>query len=154
MQKALNRFLNIYILVCLLCGLQLAADEPKVLEPSDLKTPCTLTDVEVYTDEIGSGHFVLFDSNGKTLKVGYNTNGVFFFTHEDKDRIKSEPGGPEEQILLRIIKQSYKAVYGDSTDRSIYDQQGEIIPTRRYWDKIGMLRFIALFEHRCKTKSE
>ena len=158
MHNARNAHKITYILLvfiaCVVRSNVLGLNQPEALQPSDLIPPCKLTDIALYADWDGSGHLTIIDEKGSRLKLSY-ANDILYFEHTDKSVIRSKSGSAEEQILLRILKQSLARTYDPSMAKKDYNFSDKTKDEQqRYFEQKGIKHFIHVLEDRCSTKSQ
>lgn len=138
------------ILLCLGSYHVVGGDNLKILEPSDLKPPCKITNAEQFASDIDFGYITLVDQNGSKLTFSCGADACYF-VREDLSRFKSKPGSSEEQILLKIIKQAFEKTYDPALDKEATQAAS---PSHSYWVQRAVKFFIRALETRCATKSE
>jgi hypothetical protein len=119
-----------------------------VTQPCDLKGICKLINPVEFADDWGSGGIRFVDSKGSELVFSYFNGKVYFKTGE-QTKIESQPGSSGEQCLLKILKESFAAVYDPAFDK---DPGAE--SSKRYWEQRTVKHFIRVLERRCATKKQ
>jgi len=99
-------------------------------------------------DIIGSGGVTLVDEKGNELVFSYFQRKAYFVTDE-KTKVPSQPGSPQEQCLLKVLKELFASIHDPAFDK---DPGGT--GTEKFRRQRAVKHFIRLLEGRCATKSE
>jgi len=154
MFRQLIQLLLISESVCLSGVHALGFSQPKVLQPSDMQPPCALINIVELTDDVVSGGLIIVDRNGSKLRFSYMESGIYF-GQENENKVKSNPGSSEEQILLKIFKEWYAKNDDpdlDARKKAFGPDEGVI--KQRWFDLHAVRHFIVVLGYRCKTKLE
>jgi hypothetical protein len=139
------RHVAIGLLIALVLSRGLAA--ATLTDPCKLKSPCKLIEPLEFLDVIGSGAVKLIDHDGSGLVFAY-FEGKAYFVSGTKSKVDSTPGSPQEQCLLKILKESLAGVYNPAFDK---DPGGAA--SKRFFEQHAVKHLIRVLESRCAAKS-
>jgi len=120
--------------------------------PSALRPPCTIVDADTLEDDWVSAYLTLVDLDGNRLGCWWGEDGIIL-SGRDHALIHTKPGDAEEQVLLKIVKQSFAKIYDPALDRKDYfDRHPSEAPDYHWFTQHAIERFIRGLEYRCVHK--
>ena len=120
-----------------------------VTRPCEFNGVCKLVNPIEFPDDWGSGGIKFVDKDGRELVFSYFEQKVYFKSGEGT-KIESQPGTSEEQCLLKVLKESFAAVYDPKLDKKPSDADKPA--WQPYLDQLAIKHFIRVLERRCASK--
>ena len=115
----------------------------------ELKGTCSFTDGIEFVDDYGSGHVILVDSEGRSLKF-ILAGSAAYVALENGSKVKLVPGSHDEQHLLAIMRASFMKAFNPPFTEEPHDPKER----DRFWTQMAVRHFISILEYRCTTKKE